>query len=83
MKDRTLKNIDESQLRQLDEYRRGIRHNKIEPSIYIALLDLADEVDIPEVFMMLHNVACDLGCRAELEGMYERSKEWRWDETSS
>ena len=83
MKNRTLKNIDEAQLRQLDEYRRGIRHNNIEPSIYIGLLDLVDHSDISETFMILHNVACDLGCKAELEAMYEGSKEWKWDETSS
>jgi len=83
MKNRTLKNIDEAQLRQLDEYRRGIRHNNIEPSIYIALLDLVDDVDVREVFMVLHKVACDLGCREDLEDTYDLSREYEWDETSS
>ena len=50
-----------------------------EASIYTVLFDLIEGNGIDEVFMMLHNVATDLGQREELENKFdEAKKKWEW-----
>ena len=49
-----------------------------EASIYTVLFDLIEGNGIDEVFMMLHNVATDLGQREELENKFEDAKKWEW-----
>lgn len=46
-------------------------------SIYATLAALVEQSDIKEVFMMLHNVACDMGERKKFENQYDKSKKRR------
>lgn len=47
-------------------------------AIYTVLLDLVDGNGLDEVFMMLHNVATDLGKRKKLESKFKKAKDWKW-----
>lgn len=47
-------------------------------AIYTILLDLVEGNGVEEVFMMLHNVATDLGKREEFEKQFEKAKDWEW-----
>lgn len=47
-------------------------------AIYTVLLDLVQESDIEEVFMLLHSVASDLGKREEIESLFDKAKNWKW-----
>jgi len=51
----------------------------INASIYTVILDLVEENGIDEVFMILHNVAHDLGKREYLENKFEDAKNWSWE----
>ena len=49
-----------------------------EASIYTVLLSLVQSSSLEEVFVMLHNVACDLDKREALEEMFEDAKLYNW-----
>ena len=47
-------------------------------SIYSVLLDLIKGNGLEETFMVLHNIASDLGVRDLLESQFEEAKTWTW-----
>lgn len=70
--------VTEHQKKQLKHLRSGEKNAYEEASIYTILLDLAEGNGIEDVFIMLHNVACDTGCRKDLENQFERAKKMDW-----
>ena len=47
-------------------------------SIYTVLLDLSEGNGLTDVFMILHQLATDLGERQTLEDSFEEAKNWTW-----
>lgn len=71
--------VSEFEKEQLKKFREGKELTYNDASVYTVLLGLVEDTDIEEVFMMLHNVACDLDKRKELEGLFKKAKSWKWD----
>lgn len=69
-----------SQREQVKKLRSNVEFAYQDASIYTVLLDLVEGNGIDEVFMMLHNVASDLGKREDLEKKFNESKAWEWDD---
>lgn len=69
----------EFQLKLVKELRDEENNGYRNASIYTVILDLVQENGIDEVFMILHNVAHDLGKREYLENKFEDAKNWSWE----
>lgn len=67
------------QQKQLEELRSGEEGCYDDASIYTILLDLCEGNGVDHVFIMLHNVASEMGQRAELEAKFDEAKSWKWD----
>lgn len=66
------------QKEQVKNLRSGDKYAYKQASIYTVLLDLCEGNGVDEVFLMLHNVAFDLGEREQLESKFEDAKKWEW-----
>ena len=71
--------VSEFEKEQLKKLREGKELTYNDASVYSVLLGLVEDTDIEEVFMMLHNVACDLDKRKELEDLFKNAKTYKWD----
>lgn len=69
--------IDKFQKQQLKDFRSG-KLSYDEASLYTILLDLCKRASPVNVFVILHNVACDMGKRNDLESKFDKAKEWKW-----
>lgn len=72
--------IDKYQKKQLRELRSNKPDAYAEASIYTILLDLCEGNKVEDIFMMLHNVATDIGERKTLERLFREAKKWNWEE---
>lgn len=50
----------------------------MDADVYTILLDLSIDQGVDDVFMMLHNVATEMGKRKLLESLYKKSETWKW-----
>ena len=79
MKKKHLKHKLIYQKKLLKKLRSGKKFAYEEASIYTVLFDLLEGNGLEETFMMLHNVASDLGARDLLESKFDEAKKWTWD----
>lgn len=70
------------QKKQLKKLRENANEAYESASIYTILMDLCETNGTEEVFIILHNVACDFNERELLESMFEEAKKWKHDKDS-